>query len=174
MSMASCPLGAELQLRRQSHGPGPARILDLGPRDPLPGADQRVPGALADVGQVDGIDPVGHFPGAAQVLPLHARRGGARLLLAGLIQRPDHQPAPAAGTPRRLGQAGDSEPAHRSSRRGCVPHGPAEQPLGLIRRPVPGMLGDRPAVTPGQAAGQGAKVLPGLHPRLGPGETRPQ
>jgi hypothetical protein len=35
---------------------------------------------------------------------------GARLLLAGLIQRPDHQLAPAARTPRGPGQAGDSEP----------------------------------------------------------------
>jgi hypothetical protein len=122
---------------------------------------------------VHGVDPVGDLAGAAQVLPLHAGRGSARLLLAGLIQRPDHHPA-ATAPARGPGQARDGEPAHHPHRRVRVPHGPAEQPLGLIRCPVARMLSDRPPVTPGQAAGQRTQVLPGLQPRLRPGKTRPQ
>ena len=97
MSMASWPLV------RNSRSGGSPMAEDLAGssiwagRDPLPGADQRMPGMLADVGQVHGIDPVGDLPGAAQVLPLDPGRGRAGLLLAGLIQRPDHQLAPAAG-----------------------------------------------------------------------------
>jgi hypothetical protein len=60
------------------------------------------------------VDPVGHLARAAQVLPLHAGRGGARLLLAGLVQRPGHQAAPPSGTPRGLLQAGHGELADRS------------------------------------------------------------
>ena len=121
---------------------------------------------LAHIGQVHGVDPVGDLARAAQVLPLDAGRGSARLLLAGLIQRPDHQAAPPAGPPRGLVQAGDREPAHHAHRGERIPHGAVEQPLRPLRRPVTGMLGDRPAVAPGQAAGQGAEVLPGLQPRL--------
>ena len=127
---------------------------------------------LEHVGQVHGVDPVGDFPGAAQVLPLDTGRGSARLLLAGLVQRPDHQAA-AAAPARGLSQARDGEPAHRAHRGRRVPHSATEQPLGLIRCPVARMLGDRPAVAPAQPAGQRTEVLPGLQPRLWPGETGP-
>ena len=171
-AVASCPLCGT---------PGPA----AGPRPrtwpgrrsgrpgSTPGAGQSVPGMLEHAGPVHGADPVGHFPGATLVLPMHARCGGARLLLARLVQRPGHQAA-AAATTRSLLQARDGEPAHRAHRGGRVPDGAAEQPPGLIRCPVAPMPGDRPAIAPGQAPSQRAEVLPGLQPRLRPGETGPQ
>jgi hypothetical protein len=80
-------------------------------RDPLPGGDQRVPGALARIGQGDRGDPVGHLPGAAQIVALDPGRALALLDLAGLIDRADCQaaaPAEAGG----LIQPGD-RPANR-------------------------------------------------------------
>ena len=53
-------LGGELKVRRQRHQQRPDRVGDLIGRDPLAGADQRVAGALPDVGQVHGVDPVLH------------------------------------------------------------------------------------------------------------------
>jgi hypothetical protein len=69
-------------------------------RDPLPGGDQRVPRARACVGQVDRGDPVGHLPGAAEIVALDP--GGALTLLdlAGLsiaaTARPRRPPGRAA------------------------------------------------------------------------------
>ena len=133
-----------------------------------------MPGMLAHVREVDSIDPVRDPAGAAQVLALDAGRGSALLLLARLIQRADHQAAPLTGPPRRFIQAGHREPAHHAHRRKGVPRGSAEQPLRPARRPVSRMLGDRPAITPRQAAGQRTDILAGLQPRLRPGETRSQ
>jgi hypothetical protein len=65
-------------------------------RDPLPRGDQRVPGALAGVGQVDGGDPIGHLPGAAEIVALDAGRAVTLLDLAGLVDRADRQAAAAA------------------------------------------------------------------------------
>ena len=48
------------------------------------------------------------------------------------------------------------------------------QPLGLIRRPVSGLRGDRPPVSPGDLAHHRGRVLARLQPRLWPRETRPQ
>jgi hypothetical protein len=133
-AVASCPL-------RGTPGPaaGPWPRTWPGRRSGRPGstagAGQSVPGMLEHAGPVHDADPVGHFPGAARVLPLHARCGGARLLLARLVQRPGHQAA-AAATTRSLLQARDGEPAHRAHRGGRVPDGAAEQPPGLIRCPV--------------------------------------
>ena len=98
----------------------------------------------------------------------------ALLLLARLIQRPDHQAAPLPGLARRLIQPGHREPADYAHRRGGVPRRPAEQPLRPVRRPVTRMLGDRPAVAPCQPASQRTEILPRLQPRLRPGETRSQ
>jgi hypothetical protein len=117
---------------------------------------------------------VGDLARAAQVLALHASRGGARLFLARLIQRPDHQPAPPATEPRRFSQPGDREPADHAHRRERIPHRPVQQPLRPIRRPVSGMLGDRPAIALRQPADQRTYILARLQPRLRPGETRPQ
>ena len=169
------PLGAEGQVRRQPMIVRRAGSLQLLARDPLPGGDQRVPGALAGIGQVHGGDPVGHFPGAArpQVVALDPGRALALLDLAGLIDRADRQAAAAAGA-GGLVQPGDREPAHRPHRRGGIPDRPAEQPLRLIRGPVPGLLSERPPVAPRDLAHQRGRVLAGLQPRLHPRETRPQ
>jgi hypothetical protein len=141
-------------------------------RDPLPGRDQRVPGALAGIGQVHRGDPVGHLPGTAQVVPLDAGRAPALLDLARLIDRADHQATSAAGAAGGLVQPGHSEPAHHFHCRGGVPDRPAEQPLHPVRRPVSGPFGQRPAVPPGQIAHQRGGVLARLQPRLHPAEAR--
>ena len=125
------------QVQRQAHDQGPHRVLDVGGRNPLPGADQRVPGMLAHVGQVDGVDPVSHLARAAQVLPLHPGRGGAGLLLPSLIQRPDHQAALPPGPAGSLVQPGDREPPDHAHRRERVPRRTVEQPLRPIRRRSP-------------------------------------
>jgi len=151
-------LGPEGQVRRQPHDPPLHRVIEVLARDPLPRRDQRVPGALAGVGQVHRGDPVGHLPGAAQIVTLHTGRALTPLDLARLIDRPDCQAA-AAGAAGSLVQPGDREPAHHSHDRGGVPDRPAEQPLHPFRRPVPGPLGQRPAVTSGQIAYQRGGVL---------------
>jgi hypothetical protein len=132
-----------------------------------------MPGALARIGQVHRGDPVGHLPGAAQVVALDACRAPALPVLAGLVDRADRQAAASAGT-GSLVQPGHGEPAHHFHRRGCVPDRPAEQPLHPVRGPVPGPLGQRPAVTPGQIAHQRGGVLARLQPRFDPRETRTQ
>ena len=167
------PLGPEGQVRRQPHDPPPGGVLQLLARDPLPCGDQRVPDPLARVRQVHRGDPVGHLPGAAQIVAFDAGRALALLDLAGLIDRADRQPAAAAAA-GGLVQPGDGEPAHRSYHRGGIPGRPAEQPLHPVRRPVPGPLGQRPTVTPGQIAHQRGGVLACLQPRFHPGETRAQ
>jgi hypothetical protein len=98
----------------------------------------------------------------------------ALLDLAGLIDRPDRQAAAAAGAGGGLVQPGNSEPAHHFHHRDGVPDRPGEQPLHPVRGPVPGPLGQRPAVTPGQIAHQRGRVLARLQPRLHPHETGPQ
>ncbi len=169
------PLGAEPQARRQPHEPGPGRITDVLSRDPLPGADRRVPGLFPDVRQVHRVNAVRHPARAAQVLPLHPRGGRALLFLPGLVDRPDHQvPAAPAAAPRGLLQPGHREPAHRAHRGDGVPARMVQQPLRLIRRPVPGITGDAPPVQLRQLAHHRPQVLARLQPRLGPGETRPQ
>ena len=165
------PLGPERQARGQLHHRAPGRILEMLTGDPLPGGDQRVPGSLAGIGQVHGSDPVSYFPGAAQVVALDAGGALALLDLAGLIDRPDGK-APAAAVAGGLVQSGDGEPAHRPHHRQGVPDRPAEQPLHPVRRPVPGPLGQRPAITSRQITHQRSGVLAGLQPRLHPRETR--
>jgi hypothetical protein len=115
-------------------------------------------------------DPIGHLPRTAQIVPLDPSGALTLLDLPGLIDRADHQAPPAAG----LIQARHGEPAHHPRRRGGVPRRPVEQPLGLIRRPVPGLLSDRPPVTPGHLAHQRRGILARLQPWLHPNKTRPQ
>jgi hypothetical protein len=173
MSMASCPLGAEPKIQRQPHDQGLHRVLDLLAGDPLPGADQRVPGAFPHVAQVYGIDPVGHLARAPQVLALDPAGGFAGLFLPGLVDRADHHPAPPPAPRRRL-QPGHREPAHLAHRGEGVPARVVQQPLGPARRPVPAAPGDAPPVHTGQLAAQRRHVLARLQPRLCPGKTRPQ
>ena len=167
-------LGAELQVRRQPHDQRLDRVLDVLAGNPLPGADQRVPGLLPHVGQVHRVDPVGHLPRAPQVLALDSRGGLAGLFLPGLVDRPDHQAAPPPPAPRRVLQPGRREPAHHAHRGEGVPARVIEQPLGPVRRLVPGVPGDAPPVSLRQLAHHRGGVLARLQPRLRPGETRPQ
>jgi len=51
-------------------------VLDVLLRDPLPGADQRVPGPGPYVRQVDRVDPVCHPARAPHVLPFHSGLAG--------------------------------------------------------------------------------------------------
>ena len=168
------PLGTELQASRQPGGQRPDRIGDVLARDPLPGADQRVPGLLPHIRQVDRVDAVRDAARAPQVLALDAGRGTALLFLARLVQRPDPHPALPAVPPRGPVQPGHGEPAYRAHRRQRVPAGVIQQPLRLVRRPVPGMPGDAPPVALRQVAHQRGHVLARLQPYLRPREARPQ
>ena len=115
MSMASCPL---VRNCRSSGSPMTSDVTGssmCSRGDPLPGADQRVPGLLPHIGQVHRVDPVRHPARAPHVLPLHPGRGLAGLLLPGLVDRPDHQAAPAR--PRR---AASSRPATANRRTSLI------------------------------------------------------
>ena len=138
-------LGAEPQVRRKCRNQGLHRVLDLLFRYPLPGADQRVARLLPDVGQVHRVDAVRDPARAAHVLPLDARRAGPLLLLARLVQRPNGHALPAAA-PYRPVQARRGMLPDLAHRRRLIPRCPVQQPLRAVRRPVPAMLGDRPAV----------------------------
>ena len=133
-----------------------------------------MPGLLPHVRQVHGSNLVRHLPRTPQVLALDPRGRRAGLFLPGLVDRADHQaaapPAPAGG----LLQPGRREPAHHAHRREGIPGRVVQQPLGPIRRPVPGIPGDTPPIHPGQPTGQRRHVLARLQPRPGPGKTRPQ
>ena len=142
--------------------------------DPFPGADQRVPGAFPYIYQVHGVDSVGHLARAAQVLPLHPRGAASGLDLAGFVDRADGQAAPPPGPAGGLIQPGHGEPAYHRHRRGRVPDGAAEQPLGLIRRVISHLRGDGPPIALGDLAHHRGGVLARLQPRLGPRKTWPQ
>ncbi len=134
-----------------------------------------MPHLLPDIRQVHGIDPVRHPARAPQVLPLDPGRHLTRFLLPGLVDRPDHQvPAAPLALPRRLFQPGHREPAHHPHRREGIPPRVIQQPLRLIRRPVPRLPGHAPPVHPPQLADQRPGVLARPQPRLGPGKARPQ
>ena len=167
------PLGPEPQVRRQACDQRLHRVRDVLGRDPLPRPDQRVPRLLPHVGQVHGVDPVRDAAGAAHVLAFHARRG------LPCFSWPVSSSAPTAIRLRRDRRAACVQPGRRvppdlAHRRRLVPRGPAQQPLRPVRRPVPGVLGDRPPVPRRQVAGQRGHVLARLQPRLRPGEARPQ
>ena len=140
-----------------------------GPASRCPPAGGRL---LPHIRRVHRGDPVRHLPSAVQVVP--PGPGGALLDLTGLIQRSGHQAAAPARPARRLLQTRHREPPDLAHRRQGVPGSPAEQPLGPVRRPCPGVLGDRLPVTPGQSADRGTDVFARLQPRLWPGEARPQ
>src|SRR6266487_1903672 len=87
------------------------------------------------------LSMVGH-PSWGEPLMVDVRQSGSGpitlLDLPGLIDRPHRQAAALAGSPCRLIQTRDREPAHYPHHRRRVPDRPVEQPLGLIRRPFPG------------------------------------
>jgi hypothetical protein len=168
------PLRAEYQARRQPRSQRPRRIGDLLAGDPLPGAGQRVPGALPRIRQVHRADPVRHPARAAHVLPFDAGRGTALLLLPGLVQRPRGHPARLAVPPGSAVQPGHREPAHGAHRPQGVPAGMIQQPLRPVRAAVPAEPGDAPPVTLRQVTHQRRHVLARLQPHLRPRETRAQ
>jgi hypothetical protein len=91
--------GGEDQVQGQAGGDGGDRIGDLLGGDSLAGADQRVPGPGADVGEADGVDAVVDAACAAHVLALDASCGLALFLLAGLVECSDGQAVgPAAAS----------------------------------------------------------------------------
>jgi hypothetical protein len=102
--------GAELKIQRQPHDHRCHRILDVLTGDPLPRADQRVPGLLPHIGLVHRIDPVRHLPRAPQVLALHP---GGRLAR---LSCPVSSTAPITSPPRRLRRAAPSGPAAANRR----------------------------------------------------------
>jgi hypothetical protein len=69
---------------------------------------------------------------------------------------------------RGLLQARHREPPDLAHRRQGVLASPDGQPLGPVRRPIPGVPGDRLPVTPGQSADQGTDEPCGYR-RNGPG-----
>jgi len=116
------------------------------------------------------VHPVGDPARAPHVLPLHPGRRFALLLLPGLIQR-RHDHRLIAQVPDQV--PGDEAADHTLSRV-LVPHRVVEQPLHPIRRDIPRVLGQRPAVLPWQVADQPGDILPGLGKRLHPREARRQ
>ena len=87
-------------------------------RDPLPGADEHVPGLVSHIGQMNGVDPVGHLPRTPPGTGV-SRPGSRRLFLTGLVDRADHHPA-SPPAPCRLFQAVGREPAYHAHRGGGV------------------------------------------------------
>jgi hypothetical protein len=76
--------------------------------------------------------------------------------------------------PGRIVQPGYRIPPDLAHRRRLVPRSPVQQPLLPVRRPVPGVLCDRPPVPRRQVAGQRGHLLARVQPRLRPGEAGPQ
>jgi hypothetical protein len=124
-------------------------------------------------GQMHRVDPVRHAARAPHVLALHPG-GLAGLLLAGLVNRPDHQPAPPPAAARRFLQAGRREPADLAHCGERVPRCPVQQPLSPVRGPVPGMLRDRPPVALRHLTDQRRHILNRMLPRLRPDKARPK
>ena len=149
--------------RRVSRNPGrlaAARVTGPGLRQVQRPVNQRVParGSIAKVDRDLGVlDPAR----GAGVLPLHPRRGGAFLHVPRLI---NHQHR--AGITQLLHDV----TAHVVADPAGVPPGPGQQVLHPVRSPVPGMLGDRPAVLARQLGQQAQHERPGPAPRLHPAE----
>ena len=173
-SAASCPF---VRNRRSGGSPVTRNVtgsVTCSRGNPLPGADQRVPGTLPDIGQVHRVHAVGDPAGAPHVLPLDAGRGGPLLLLPCLIQDPGPQPARPAVPPGGPVQPGRGEPAHDAHRRLSIPAGMIQQPLRPVRRRVPAEPGDAPPVPLRQVAHHRRHVFARLQPHLRPREARPQ
>jgi hypothetical protein len=87
------------------------------------------PVPLPHVGQVHGVDAVGHLPRASQVLAFDPASGLVGLFLTGLIDRPDHQAAAAPAAPGCFLQPGHRKPAHHGHRGEGIPARVVQQPL---------------------------------------------
>ena len=123
----------------------------------------------ADVGGVDRHHRVGDLPGGAGVLPADPGRGGAGLLLAGLVE--DQPGVPVAQMPH-------GEGPHHVPRRPLIPFVLVEQALLAVRAGVTGPLRDAPAVLARQIGAQtadiGHRMGSGLPPAKQPGQLRLQ
>ena len=157
----------QLRLGREPHvsgdpgGLAAGRVTGPGPWQVQLAVDQRVPGR-GRIAQVDRDLGVLDPPGRAGVLPLDAGRGGAFLQVTGIV---DHQ--------HRVGVAyliGDVAAQVIADPVG-VPPGPRQQVLHPVRRGVPGLLRDRPAVLARQLGQQAQHERPRPAPRLHPAET---
>src|SRR5262249_8564812 len=143
-------LGAEPKVRRQAREQRLHRVTEVPGRDPLPGADQRMPGLLAHIRQVHRGNAIGHLAHAPQVLALDTGRGSALLDLAGLIDRADPQalpPASTAGRPIQPRHRGTAPPP--SPRRWLPPPG-VGAPAGPAGAPGPPPAGRPPPLCPWQ------------------------
>jgi hypothetical protein len=177
MSTASWPL---VRNRRSNGSPAIRDVTGslMSSGNPLARPGQRVTGLLPHVGQVRRVDPVRDAACAPHVLPLHPGRGRSLPLLAGLVERADRHPA-AARPAGRVVKTRRRVPPDQAHRHPLVPRGTAQQTLCPGRRPVLGVLGDRPAVPRRQVAGQRVQVLPACshvcvrakHDRSGPSRT---
>jgi hypothetical protein len=118
--------------------------------------DHAVPGT-GGIGQVDGDLGVVDLAGGAGVLALHPDRPGALFQIPRLV---DHQ--------HRLGvgQVLDQGVTHVIADGVLVPGRPSQQVLQAVRGRLAGVLGDRPAVLPGQVSQQPEHQRPRMPPRL--------
>jgi len=157
----------ELRLGRERHvhwdpgGGAAVRVASPGFRQVQFPVDQRVP-VRAGISQVDRYLGVLDPPGRSGVLPLHARCRGALLDVPRLINHQDRA---------RIAQVPDDIGAHVVPHRVGVPLRSREQVLHPVRRRVPGMLGDRPAVLARQLRQQPQHERPRMASRLRPAET---
>lgn len=126
-------LGMETQAGGQPHRSGPYRVGDVLGGDPLPGADQGVPGLFPHVGQVHSVDAVGDPSGAAHVLAFDPGGRRALFLPAGLVQGTDRHGARATAAASRLVQSRRGEPAAPAHCLPGVPGRAVEEPLGPAR-----------------------------------------
>jgi hypothetical protein len=137
-------------------------ILDPGFRQIQLPIDEGAPGR-GGIGQKHPDLAVLDPPGGAGVLPGHPGRLGALLQKPGLV---DHQHR------RVVTQLLHDVLAQVITHGVGVPGGVIEQPLHRIRGPVPGLLGQRPAVLALRRGQQAAHIHAGPDPRLGTGEPR--
>jgi hypothetical protein len=111
--------------------------------------------ARRGVGAVHDVDGVGYLPHAAGILAFDASSAIALLLLCGLVEHRHREV---------VDQVGDDEVAHRRRGGGLVPRHVVEQPLHPVRRPVPGVFGQRPPVLAWQVGQQPVDILARLRP----------
>jgi hypothetical protein len=156
-------LGRERRVLRDPGRRAALRVTGPGLRQVQLPVDEGVPGR-GRVPEVDRdlrvLDPARR----AGVLPLHARRGGALLQVPGLVDD-QHR--------TRVAEVLEDIAAHVIADAVSIPLRAGQQVLHPVRRGVPGVLGDRPAVHPRQLRQQPQRERPRPPPRLHPAETGP-